>query len=95
MKMQTITELCPTVEPTKDRSVFLVKSRSTGKRWRVDAESRYGLMSCECPDFNLNKNRECYHIWQVRKFISIVAMQGIIRSHEKPPTNPTKSLAHE
>ena len=89
MKIQPVTELCPTVTPTKDRSVFLVKSRSSGKSWRVDAERRFGLMSCECPDFNLNKNRECYHIWQVRKFVSIVAMQGIIMSHENQTANPT------
>lgn len=70
------TSLVPTVRPTKDRNVFEVKSRSKEKWWRVEAEAKHGLSACDCPDYRLNNNPECYHIWQVRKFVTVVAMQS-------------------
>jgi hypothetical protein len=79
VKLTPPTTLCPNVRATKDRNVFEVRSRSKEKWWRVDSEAKHGLSECQCPDYQMNKNRECYHIWQVRKFVTIVAMQGSLK----------------
>lgn len=71
------------VRPTSDRNVFEVKSRSRGRWHRVDGEARSGQMSCSCESYNIHKNRECWHIVQARKFVSIIAMQGSLLAHEQ------------
>lgn len=71
--------LCPDVRPTQDRNVFLVRSRSGDRLWRVDAEARHGMGICECPDFKKNLNQWCYHNDRVSRLVRIIAMQGCLR----------------
>jgi hypothetical protein len=74
--MQTPAQLVPAVHPTGDRGVFLVRSRSNRKKdWRVDIEARAGLCRCECPDFEKNRNYDCWHVQQVRKYVTCAAAQ--------------------
>jgi len=57
----------------------MVTSRKNGDfRWTVDMENRAGLGKCNCPDFEKNKNPDCWHLVQVRKFVATVAIQSII-----------------
>lgn len=76
MKLTPITTLVPNVRPTADRNVFEVKSRSTNKWWRVDADAKHGTGICACPDFQMNKNQWCWHNDQVSRWVRIVAMQA-------------------
>jgi len=83
MKMQTALQLVPHVKPTGDRNAFQVVSRSENADRFVDMEAREGQGACDCEDFRMNKNYSCYHIWQVRKWISIVAVQGTMPVEKK------------
>lgn len=75
-----LSTLIPTVKATGDRNVFLVVSRHTGEfKWTVDMESNAGLGRCNCPDFEKNKNRNCWHIVQCRYLIATAAMHSVIK----------------
>lgn len=70
--MLVASQLVPWIEETGDRHVYLVKSRSTGRKHRVDMEERQACGRCDCADFRYNKNFDCWHIQQVRKYITIL-----------------------
>lgn len=78
MHRQTPQQLVPGIEALPDRLTFMVNSRRGNGRWRVDAERREGLMACNCPDYRFNRNRECYHIQQVRKILACALVQETV-----------------
>jgi len=75
-----LSQWCPNVRVTGDKNVFEVHSRSNPNRWwKVDAQARFGMCRCACPDHTKNKNPDCAHIQSVRKWITIVAMYAEIK----------------
>jgi hypothetical protein len=70
----------PNVKPTGDKNIFLVRSRSSPNVWRrVDAQGRFGIGICNCPDNQKNKNPSCHHIQSVRGWIMQVTMYSEIK----------------
>lgn len=83
MQFTSLEKLCPRVREV-DRLVFKVQSRSHPNKFHlVDAESRDGLCRCNCQDATLNRNAECFHVQEVRKFITIKVVQAVLTANKK------------
>lgn len=82
MRLTPLKTLVPDVEEV-ERLVFRVRSRGNPKITRiVDMERKHGLGLCDCPDCRCHKNLDCYHIQQVRKYISIKVAQEVMRKNQ-------------
>lgn len=75
MKLQSLHSLFPDVKPLADRLCFSVKSRTRSGEWRVDKETRMGMGSCECPNFQKGGNVDCFHIKRVDKYMACESAQ--------------------
>lgn len=88
MRLTAPETLCPGVREI-ERLVFAVRSRTnSAKEYRVDMEKRHGIGRCECMDAVCNQNPDCKHLTAVRKFITIMVAQAVIKSHETPKAHP-------
>lgn len=46
-------------------------------------EKRHGLGECNCPNFQKGGNTDCWHLTQVRKYLSVRIAQKVIQSYSK------------
>jgi len=76
-------QLVPGVFEDGERLVYKVKSRSSKTLWRVDFEAKHGLGKCDCPDYRINKNPDCFHIQQARKYLTVCIAQAVIKANHK------------
>ncbi len=78
--MQTPAQLVPGVVPSNsERLVYEVASRSGDEAHRVDLERRSGLGECDCMAFSKGGHKDCFHLAQARKFLSIQIAQTVMR----------------
>lgn len=82
-KLTPIERLAPGVIEDS-RLLFKVQSRTNkNKFYTVDVEQRDGLSRCDCADATLNKNPDCWHVRQVRKYITVKVAQAVITANQK------------